>query len=47
MGNISSSATDSNWHYQSFFADTDYIHYLLYAILVTLFHRSESSLRIR
>lgn len=47
MGNIGSSATDNNWYYQSFPADTDYIHYLLYAILVTLFNRSESSLRIR
>ena len=47
MGNIGSSATDNNWHYQSFCNYTDYIHYLLYTIIVTLFSRSESNLRIK
>ena len=36
MGNIGSSPTDNNWYYQSFFADTDFIHFYLCAILVTL-----------
>lgn len=44
---IVSYTTDNNWHYQSFFSDTDYIHYWLYTIIVTLFNRSESGLRIR
>ena len=30
-----------------FFADTDFIHLYLYTIIVTLFNRSESDLRIR
>ena len=47
MGNIGSSHTDNNWYYQSFFADTDFIHFYLCAILVTLFNKSESNLRIR
>ena len=38
MGNIGSSPTDNNWYYQSFFADTDFIHLYLCAILVTLFY---------
>lgn len=44
---IVSYITNNNWYYQSFPADTDYIHYLLYTIIVTLFDRSESNLRIR
>ena len=47
MGNIGSSPTDNNWYYQSFFADTDFIHLYLYTIIVTLSNRSESNLRIR
>ena len=47
MGDIGSPATDNNWYCQSFFADTDFIHLYLSAILVTLFSRSESSLIIR
>ena len=47
MGNIGSSPTDNNWHYQSFFADTDFIHLYLYTIIVTLSYRSERNLRIR
>ena len=47
MGNIGSSPTDNNWYYQYFFADTDFIHLYLYTIIVTLFNRSESDLRIR
>ena len=47
MGNIGSSPTDNNWYYQSFFTDTDFINLYLCAILVTLFNRSESNLRIR
>ena len=47
MGNIGSSPTYNNWYYQSFFADTDFIHLYLYTIIVTLFNRSESDLRIR
>lgn len=47
MGNIGSSPTDNNWYYQSFFADTDFIHFYLCAILVTLSNRSESNLIIR
>ena len=47
MGYIGSSPTDNNWYYQSFFADTDFIHLYLYTIIVTLFNRSESDLRIR
>lgn len=46
MGNIGSSPTDNNWYYQSFFADTDFIHLYLYTIIVTLSNRSESNLRI-
>ena len=44
---IGSYTTDNNWYYQSFFTDTDFINLYLCAILVTLFNRSESSLRIR
>ena len=47
MGNIGCSPTDNNWYYQSFFADTDFIHLYLYTIIVTLSNRSESNLRIR
>lgn len=47
MGYIGSSTTDNDWYYQSFFADTDFINLYLCAILVTLFSRSESNLRIR
>ena len=47
MGNIGSYTTDNNWYYQSFFADTDFIHLYLYTIIVTLSYRSESDLRIR
>ena len=47
MGHTSSIATNNNWCYQSFFADTDYIHLYLCAILVTLFSKSESGLIIR
>ena len=46
MGYIGSSTTDNDWYYQSFFADTDFINLYLCAILVTLFNRSESDLRI-
>lgn len=38
MGNIGCSPADNNWYYQSFFADTDFIHLYLCAILVTLFY---------
>ena len=47
MGYIGSSTTDNDWYYQSFFADTDFIHLYLYTIIVTLSYRSESNLRIR
>ena len=47
MGNIGSSPADNNWYYQSFLADTDFIHLYLYTIIVTLSNRSESNLRIR
>lgn len=47
MGYIGSSTTDNDWYYQSFFTDTDFINLYLCAILVTLFNRSESILRIR
>ena len=46
MGYIGSSTTNNNWYYQSFFADTDFIHLYLYTIIVTLSNRSESDLRI-
>ncbi len=46
MGHTSSTVTNNNWYYQSFFADTDFIHLYLYTIIVTLFYRSESILRI-
>ena len=46
MGYIGSSTTDNDWYYQSFFTDTDFINLYLCAILVTLFNRSESKLRI-
>ena len=36
MGNIGSSPPDNNRYYQSFFADTDFIHLYLYTIIVTL-----------
>ena len=38
MGNIGSSPADNNWYYQSFFADTDFIHLYLYTIIVALFY---------
>ena len=47
MGHTSSTVTNNNWYYQSFFADTDFIHLYLYTIIVTLFYRSESNLIIR
>lgn len=47
MGYIVSSTTDNDWYYQSFFADTDFIYLYLFAILVTLFSKSESDLIIR
>ena len=47
MGNIGSSPTDNNWYYQSFFADTDFIHLYLNTIIVTLSNRSDSNLTIR
>lgn len=47
MGYIGSFTTDNNWYYQSFFTDTGFINLYLCAILVTLFNRSESDLRIR
>ena len=47
MGYVGSSTTNNNWYYQSFFADTDFIHLYLYTIIVTLSYRSESDLRIR
>ena len=47
MGYIGSSTTNNNWYYQSFFADTDYCNLYLSAILVTLFNRSKSDLRIK
>ena len=47
MGYIGSSTTDNDWYYQSFFADTDFIHLYLYTIIVALFSKSESDLRIR
>lgn len=47
MGYIGSYTTDNYWYYQSLFADTDYHHLYLSAILVTLSNRSESNLRIK
>lgn len=47
MEHTSSIATNNNWCYQSFFADTDFIHLYLYTIIITLSNRSESNLRIR
>ena len=47
MGHTSSTVTNNNWYYKSFFADTDFIYLYLCAILVTLSNRSESNLRIR
>ena len=47
MEHTSSNVTNNNWYYQSFFADTDFIHLYLYTIIVTLSNRSESDLRIR
>lgn len=47
MGYIGSSTTDNDWYYQSFFTDTDFINLYLCAILVTLFNRSKSDLRIK
>lgn len=47
MEHTSSIATNNNWCYQSFFIDTDYYYLYLSAILVTLFNKSESNLRIR
>ena len=36
MGNVGRSPTDNNWCHQSFFADTDFIHPYLYAIIAAL-----------
>lgn len=47
MEHTNSIATNNNWCYQSFFIDTDYIYFYLHTILVTLFNRSESNLRIK
>lgn len=47
MEHTSSTVTNNNWYYQSFFTDTDFINLYLCAILVTLFNKSESNLRIR
>ena len=47
MEHTSSTVTNNNWYYQSFFADTDFIHLYLYTIIVTLSYRSESDLTIR
>lgn len=47
MEHTSSTVTNNNWYYQSFFIDTDYIYLYLCAILVTLSNRSESNLIIR
>lgn len=47
MGHTSSTVTNNNWYYKSIFVDTDFIHLYLYTIIVTLFYRSESNLRIR
>lgn len=47
MGYIGSSTTDNDWYYQSLFSDTDYNYYYPHTILVTLFNKSESNLRIR
>lgn len=47
MEHISSTVTNNNWYYKSLFADTDFIYLYLYTIIVTLFYRSESNLRIR
>lgn len=47
MGYIGSPTTDNDWYYQSFFIDTDFIHLYLYTIIVALFSKSESDLRIR
>ena len=47
MEYTSSTVTNNNWCYQSFFADTDFINLYLCAILVTLSNRSESNLIIR
>ena len=33
MGHTSSTVTNNNWYYQSFFADTDFIHLYLYTII--------------
>ena len=38
MEHTSSTVTNNNWYYQSIFADTDFIHLYLCAILVTLFY---------
>lgn len=47
MEHTSSTVTNNNWYYQSLFANIDFIHLYLYTIIVTLFNRSESDLRIR
>ena len=47
MEHTSSTVTNNNWYYQSFFADTNYHYLYLSAILVTLFNRSKSDLRIK
>lgn len=38
MEHTSSTVTNNNWYYQSFFADTDFIHLYLYTIIVALFY---------
>ena len=38
MEHTSSIVTNNNWYYKSIFADTDFIHLYLCAILVTLFY---------
>lgn len=38
MEHTSSTVTNNNWYYKSLFADTDFIHLYLCAILVTLFY---------
>ena len=38
MGHTSSTVTNNNWYYKSLFANIDFIHLYLCAILVTLFY---------
>ena len=47
MEHTSSTVTNNNWCYQSLFSDTDYNYYYPHTILVTLFNKSESNLRIK